>query len=105
MELRTRDGQLEVGGAFKLVAAGYFLGAAAIFVPLFGLVALVSLAAGVPSTVNGEPVAGGGGVLFAVLPLIMVPVILAMQAVMFGGLAVLGLWLYQKRRPIRVVEG
>ena len=103
MELRTRDGQLELGGAFKLVAAGYFLGAAAIFIPLFGLVALVSLAAGVPPT--GEPVEGGGGVLFAVLPLIMVPVILAMQAVMFGGLAVLGLWLYQKRRPIRVIEG
>lgn len=105
MELRTRNGQLEAGGAFKLVAAGYFLGAAAIFIPLFGLVTLISLAAGVPPTVNGEPVEGGGVVLFALLPLIMVPVILAMQAVMFGGLAVLGLWLYQKRRPIRVVEG
>lgn len=105
MELRTKNGRLEAGGAFKLVAIGYFLGAGVIFIPLFALVAVISLAAGVPPTVDGQPVGGGGGILFAVLPLILVPVILAMQAVMLGGVAVLGLWLYQKRRPIRVVEG
>lgn len=103
MELRTENGHLKPGGAFKLMAAGYFLGAAVIFVPLFALVALVSLAAGVPTTVNGQPVEGGG-VLVNLLPLLMVPVVLAVQAVMLGGLAVLGLWLYTRRRPIRVVE-
>ena len=104
MELETTGGQLKAGGAFKLIATGYFLGAAVIFLPLFMLVTVISLAAGVPPTVNGEPVEGGGGVLVAILPLIMVPLILALQAVMFGGLAVFGLWLYSKRRPIRVVE-
>ncbi len=105
MELRTKDGQLKPGGAFKLVATGYFLGAGVIFLPLFALVAVITLAAGVPPTVDGQPAEGGGGVLFAVLTLIMVPVVLAMQAVMLGGMAVLGLWLYQMRRPIRIVEG
>lgn len=105
MELRTQGGELRLGGAFKLVAIGYFLGAAVIFVPLFLLVALISLAAGAPATVNGQEVEGGGNVLLAVLPMIfMLPVVLAFQSFMFGGLAVLGLWLYQKRRPIRVIE-
>ena len=101
MELQTENGRLKLGGAFKLVATGYFLGAGVIFVPLFALVTVISLAAGVPPTVNGQEVEGGGMIL-AILPLVVVPIILAMQAVMFGGLAVLGLWLYSKRRPIRV---
>jgi hypothetical protein len=92
-------------GAFKLVATGYFLGAGAIFLPLFALVTVLFMAAGVPPLVNGEPVEGSGRFLAALMPMIMLPVILALQAVMFGGLAVLGLWVYCKRRPIRVVEG
>lgn len=105
MELRTKGGLLKPGGAFKLVATGYFLGTGVIFLPLFVLVTVIFMAAGVPPLVNGEPVEGSGAVLAAFLPLIMLPVILALQAVMFGGLAVLGLWVYNKRRPIRVVEG
>lgn len=104
MELRTKGGLLKPGGAFKLVATGYFLGAGVIFLPLFVLATVISLAAGVPPTWNGQAVEGSGGVLFVFLPLIMVPVILAFHAVMFGGLIVLGLWIYQKRRPIRVIE-
>lgn len=104
MELRTTGGQLKPSGAFKLVATGYFLGAGVIFLPLFALITVISLAAGIPPTLNGEPVEGSGGVLVSILPLIMVPVILALQAIMFGGLAVLGLWLYNKRKPIRIVE-
>lgn len=105
MELRTTGGVLNPGGAFKLVATGYFLGAGAIFVPLFALITVITVAVGVPTTLNGEPVEGSGHMLVALLPLIILPAILAMQAVMFGGLAVLGLWLYTKRKQIRVVEG
>ena len=104
MELRAEGGQLKPGAAFKLVATGYFLGAGVIFIPMFALVGVISLAAGVPPTMNGQEVEGGVGMLVAILPLIMVPIILAMQAVMLGGLAVFGLWLYTKRRPIRVIE-
>lgn len=105
MELRTTGGLLKLGAAFKLVAVGYFLGAAVFFIPLFALVTVITLAAGVPPTLNGDPVEGSGGVLVAFIPLIMVPVILAIQAVMLGGVSVAGLWLYSKRRQIRVVEG
>ena len=105
MELRTTGGRLKPGGAFKLVAMGYFLGAGVIVLPLFALVTMISLASGVPPTLNGEPVEGSGGIVVAILPLMMAPLILAIQAVMLGGLAVLGLWLYGKRKPIRIVEG
>ena len=105
MELRTTAGLLKPGAAFKLVAAGYFLGAVAFFIPLFALITLITVAAGIPPTVNGEPVEGGGGVVVAFIMLIMVPVILAFQAVMLGGLSVVGLWLYSKRKQIRVIEG
>lgn len=71
---------------------------------MFALVTAIFFAAGVPPLVNGEPVEGSGRVFAALLPLIVLPVVLAFQAIMFGGLAVLGLWLYNKRRLIRVVE-
>jgi Flp pilus assembly pilin Flp len=104
MELRTTSGQLDLGGAFRLVATGYFFGAGAIFIPLFALITVVMVAAGVPGTFNDTVVEGGGSRFVAVLPLIMMPVILAIQAVMFGGLAVLGLWLYTRWKQIRVIE-
>lgn len=96
------SGQLKLDGAFKLVATGYLIGAGVIFVPAFALVTLLSLASGAPMMVNGQTVESGG-FLLALLPLVLVPLILAMQSVMFGGLVVLGLWLYQKRRPLSVV--
>ena len=104
MELRTIEGKLRAGGAFKLVATGYLVGAGAIFIPLFALVTLIALVSGAPAMFNGEVVEGGAAFMVALMPMIMVSVVLGMQAVMFGGLVVFGLWLYQKRRPIRVVD-
>ncbi len=103
MELRTEDGQLKPSGAFKLIATGYLVGASAIFVPLFLLINLVLLVTGAPATMNGQVVKGGDGLLVGLMQLIMLPIILALQAVMVGGLVVFGLWLYSKRQPIRVV--
>jgi uncharacterized protein (DUF2062 family) len=102
MELRTVGGRLRLDSAFKVIATGYLVGAGAIFLPLFTLITLVAFAAGAPMTVNGEVVEGGG--LIALMPIIMVPFILAMQSLLFGGLIVLGLWLFQMRWPIRVVS-
>lgn len=104
MEIYVIDGQLRPAGAFKLVAVGYLLGAGVIFVPFFVLGSLLLVAAGAPMTVNGQVVEGAGGALAALLPMIMLPLVLGIQALMLGGLAVLGLWLYSKRRPIRVVQ-
>jgi hypothetical protein len=103
LELKTANGRLKLDGAFRLVATGYLIGAGVIFVPLFALVTLAALASGAPMKVNGQVVEGSAGLVFALLPLVMVPFVVALQSVMFGGLVVFGLWLYQKRRPLRVV--
>lgn len=103
MELRTVGGRLKLDSVFKLVATGYAIGAGVLFVPMFALITLISLASGAPMKVNGEVVEGAAAQAFALMPLVMVPFVVAMQALMFGGLIVFGLWLYQKRRPLRVV--
>lgn len=103
MELRTVGGQLKLDGVFKLVATGYAIGAGVIFIPLFALVTLLSFASRAPMKVNGQVVEGGAAHAFALVPLVLVPLVVAMQSVMFGGVIVFGLWLYQKRKPLRVI--
>ena len=103
MELRTVNGRLKPGGAFKLIATGYLLGAGAIFIPLFVLIDLILLVRGALATMNGQTVAGDAPPLVWLMQLIALPVIIAGQSVMIGGLVVFGLWLYDKRRPIRVI--
>jgi hypothetical protein len=98
MELRTVGGRLQLGGTFKLVAIGYLIGMGVIFVPFFLLIVLVAALAGA----TGSADASLGFVLL--LQVVMLPIILVMQAAMIGGAVILGLWLYQLRRSIRVVE-
>lgn len=105
MELRVKNGHLQLAGAFKVIATGYFLGAGLIFAPLFALSSLMSWRTGASPIVNGQEVAWASGGTAAILPILILPVVLALQAVLLGGLVVFGLWLYSKRRPIRVVEG
>ena len=92
MELRTTGGQLKAGDAFRLIATGYIIGAGVIFGPLFLLATLVI---GLQ-----RPLMLVGGLL----QLLLLP-IMGIQSVLFGGVIVLGLWLYQKRKPILVVDG
>ena len=92
MELRTIGGQLKAGAAFRLIAIGYIIGAGVIFGPLF---LLATLAMGVQ-----RPVMLVGGLI----QLLLLPIILAIQSILLGGGVVLGLWLYQKRRPILIVD-
>ncbi len=102
MELRTVGGRLKLGSAFRMVATGYLVGAGAIFVPLFGLVSVTLLATGAPAAMNGEVVEGGARVVTILMPFVLLPLILAGQSLIFGGVIVLGLALYRTRRPIRV---
>lgn len=103
MELRTIGGHLRPGSAFRPIAIAYFLGAGVFIAPMFVLVTLIQLAVGGPATLNGKPIEAGAATLFTLLPLVVLPLVLAGQAVLFGGLIVFGLWLYQRRKPIRVV--
>lgn len=98
MDLKTRNGTLSPGGVFKLVAVGFFIGAGLLVLPIVVLLTLLSL------VVLGE-VWQGYDLLVMVGRIVLTPVILAAEAILLGGLTALGVWLYQKRRPIRLVEG
>lgn len=93
MELRTMGGQLKAGAAFRLVATGYIIGASVIFGPLF-LLATLTMGVQRPAMLVG-----------GLLQLLLLPIVLGIQSLLFGGVIVLGLWLYQKRKPIVVVDG
>ena len=55
--------------------------------------------------INGEIVSDRGEAFMQLLPFfVLFPVIITLHAFMFGGFLVLGLWLYRKKRPIRVID-
>lgn len=93
MELRTLDGQLKPGGVLKIVATGYLIGAGAI---AFSVLALMEM-------FGASPVTSDGPIVKAVVLLTVVPLVLAVQGLMLGGLVVFGLWLLQRGWDLRVV--
>lgn len=102
MNLKIRDGQLTLGSVFRLVAISWACFGVVVVGGLFLLIFLIGLASGTMQ-VNGEMVEGRGAVMAAMLPmLILVPIIVALQAVMFGGFVVAGAALYRLRRPLSV---
>lgn len=103
LELHTIDGRLKPGDAFKMIATGYLWGAGALFVPAITLMTIIIFLSGAPIETNGGIVEGSQR-LKVLAPVILAPIIVAGQAVMIGGLVVFGLWLYEKRRPIRVIN-
>lgn len=102
MNLKMRDGQLTLGSVFKLVAISWTCFGVIIFGAFFLLILLAGVAMG-SMEVNGEVVQGSGAVLVAALPLIIIlPIIIALQALIFGGFVTLGAALYRMRRPLAV---
>ena len=107
MQIKIKDGKIKSSSLFKLTALGYALGAGALFIPLFLLMTLLTIAAisaGMPANVNGAPVTGGLALVAGVMPLIILPFALAVQAIIFGALITLGLWLYTRKRTIQIIE-
>lgn len=99
MEIKAVDGKLSVSSLFGPVAVGYGIGAGAIFLPMLLLFGLLSLFAPAGVDQNGQTVSTSAMLLPA---FIMVPFILAMQAVMFAGLIILGLSIYRMWGTLRV---
>lgn len=103
MQLRTVDGNLTLGSAYKLfvwswtLSCGLFMGAFLI------IIVLVTLATG-QMAVNGEMVQGRGPALMAMLPMLLLfPVFIVLHAFIFGAFLTFGAWLYRLRRPLRVI--
>ena len=102
MRLRTRNGQLSLGSIYKLVVVGWTFTWTLLFAFIFVLMILMSLS-GVPLTVNGDPVSGVGAFLAGALPvMILFPVMIFIQALIFGGFFVLAMMIYRMFRPITV---
>lgn len=102
MNLTVRDGQLTLGSVFKLVAMSWLCFGLPVFGGLFLLVFVIGAASGT-MLVNGETVEGRGAVMAATLPmLLLVPVIIGLQAAMFGGFIAAGAALLRLRKPLSV---
>lgn len=106
MNLKIRDGQITLGSVFKLVATGYACFGIVFFGGIFLLLILIGIGSG-SMTVNGDMVQGRGSVLAAMLPaVILLPIVIAIQAVVFGIFVTVGAALYRLRKPLAVnVEG
>ena len=104
MQLKTSDGKLTLGSAYKLFVVGWIIGIGGFFLAIFSIVILASLVGG-SITFNGELVEGQPDILLTVLPmLIFLPVIVIFHAFMFGGLWLLGLVIYRLKSPITVTD-
>jgi hypothetical protein len=106
MELRVKEnGQLSLGSAYKMIATGWVLGVggffAMMFIPMF-IIFLIMALSGQPVSVNGEMTTGWAAFSPMLIMLVMMPVVIAFHAVMFGGMIVLGLVAYRQFRPITV---
>jgi len=101
MEIKAVDGKLSIDSLFVPIAVGYVIGAGVIFLPLFLLMGLLFAFSPAGMDQNGQAVSGAA---MALPMIIMVPFILAMQSVMFGGLILLGLAIYGKWGTLRVTS-
>ena len=104
MELKTKDGDLTLGSAYRLIVTAWVLSWGAFMGFVLLLLLLLTLLTG-EMTVNGELVEGRGAALASMLPmLVLFPVVIVMHAFMFGGFLIGGLWLYRLKRPLRVTN-
>jgi len=102
MQLHTVDGKLTLGSVYKIVVWGWLIGWSVFFIPIMLLIVVVGMLTGEMS-VNGEMVYGRDVVLMHMLPLfVLAPIVIAVQAFMFGGLITLGVRIYRRWRPLTV---
>lgn len=102
MNLKIRDGQLTLGSVFRLVAISWLCFGLIVIGGLFLLIFAIGALSGT-MVVNGETVSGRGAVLSALVPMVfLVPVIVAVQAAIFGGFVTAGAALFRLRKPLAV---
>ncbi len=103
MNLRVAGGQLTLGSVFKLFAVGWICAWAALFVIVFGMLLLIVAISGT-MVIDGEVVHGRGVALVQMLPLLVIfPIVIGLQSLIFGAFLTGGVWLYRLRRPLTLV--
>lgn len=101
MQLETPDGNLTLGSAYKLVVCGFLVCFGALMIPIMVIITVGALLSGEIND-NGHIVRGIGPVFRVLQPMFLIPIIVVMQAFIFGGIVTSGLWLYRHWRPLRV---
>lgn len=101
MQLRTKNGQLSYGSAYKLFVTSWVLGWL-IPIMLIASLMLVTTAVSGGATINGEYVTGISAIISIAGFLLLFPVIITLQGLIGGGLMLLGLWLYRRFRAVTV---
>ena len=97
MKIYARDGIVQPASFFKFVFVGVLIGEGLI-VAVFFLPFLLLAFAGMPVETTGSREA------LWLIP-IMLPLIVFMHALMFGGMITLGLWLYSRWGKLEIAEG
>lgn len=101
MNLKIRDGQLTLGAVFKLTAISW-LCFGGILCAIFMLLFVVTAVTGGEVMINGETIQGRE-VFSAMIPfLVLLPLIIAVQALVLGAFVTAGAALYRLRRPLAV---
>ena len=104
MQLKTVNGKLTLGSAYKLFVVSWFVGWTSIFVVIGGIGLLAALVSG-EAMINGEVVEVSGSGLAQFLPMLaLLPVIIIFHAFAFSGFLLLGLVIYRIWRPVQVTD-
>lgn len=104
MQLKTVNGKLTLGSAYKLFVISWLVGWTSLFV-VFGGIALLAMLVGGEATINGVVVEGAGPVAAEILPVLaLIPVIIIFHAFMFSGLLLLGFVIYRFWRPVQITD-
>ncbi|MBI3438180.1 MAG: hypothetical protein HY054_05940 [Proteobacteria bacterium] len=96
MKLRVKNGRFEPASLFKFVFVGVLLGEGVIFVPFFLLMMVMFL------VMPQSNIQGPRDAIF-IVP-VLLPMIIAMHTLMFGGMIVLGLWLFSLRGKLEIAS-
>ena len=97
MKIRASGGSPELASLYRVVTIGYVIGAGALFlIPTILAVTFGGLGSATSSPGQSTP----SPFLFVLL----VPIVLGMQSLIFGGIVILGLAIYRRWRPIAVVS-
>ena len=104
MQLKTVNGKLTLGSAYKLFVVSWFVGWTSIFVVIGGIGLLAMLVGG--GTASDVLVTDGDlpPAAAALLSVVMIPVIIVFHAFVFSGLLLLGVVIYRLWRPVQVTD-
>lgn len=104
MQLKSINGKLTLGSAYKLFVISWIVGWGAIFIIFGGIFLLAMLVSGGAAT---DAVVVEGALpetAAALLSLIMLPVIIVFHAFAFSGFLLLGFVIYRLWRPVQVTD-